>query len=259
MQLKYKFLNSFLNILYFLFVFVAALAIATLALVRKVNSYEASREPLFFAIQKEQIMITSPVAGRLEEVYVKTGQHVKRGDLLAQLADESLDLKINALEDAGSDNLSAKTEAQVLKAQKEQFAIKAPKDGVIYKIDSASGSYLGTSSPIMTMFGDEKVKLNGYLNPVQYADIQKNKQLDVYSPRFQQIYRIELEGVGKVYSGDAYTNSRYEVVFRFADSEEGPAFLEGESMEVVAKTKDDGAKRPTDRVVEFWNKFLIGK
>jgi multidrug resistance efflux pump len=259
MPLKHRFLNTVINIFYFVVIFAAALALSTLALVRKVNSYEASREPLFFSVQKEQIVITSPVSGRLDEVMVKTGQHVKKGDKLAHLADESLDLKIRVLEESGADNLSASTEAQVLRAQKEQFEIKAPKDGVIYKIDSASGSYLGTSSPILTMFSDEKVKLEGLLNPVQYADIQKNKQLDVYSPRFQQVYRIELEGVGKVFAGEGYNQSKYEVVFRFGDPDEGPAFLEGESLEVIAKKKDDESKRPTDLVVEFWNKFLIGK
>jgi len=254
-----SFLGGALNFIYFIVIFLVAFAISSLALSRKVNSYEAQREPLFFSIQKENIELTSPVGGRLDSVDVKTGQHVKKGELVAQLSDEALEKKLEALEKVADRNLSADTEAQVLRSQKEQFLIRAPKDGVIYKINSASGSFVGQGTPLITMFADEKVKLVGYVNPTQYSEIQKTKELNVYSPRFQQIYKLVLEGVGRVQSGQGYDQNRYELVFDFVDPEEGPAFLEGESLEVVNKVSDGDAKRPVTRVVEFWNSFIIGK
>jgi multidrug resistance efflux pump len=254
-----SFTVSFINLVYFVLVFAVAFAISSLALSRKINSYEAQREPLFFSVQKENIEMTSPVGGRLDSVEVKTGQHVKKGELIAQLSDEALERKLEALEKVSERNLSAETEAQVLRSQKEQFSIRAPKDGVIYKINSASGSFVGQGTPIITMFADERVKLVGYVNPSQYAEIQKTKELNIYSPRFQQIYRIVLEGVGRVQSGQGYDQNRYELVFDFADPEEGPAFLEGESLEVVNKVNDGDAKRPASRIVDFWNSFIIGK
>lgn len=257
--MKHTIFTALLNTLYFSFVFIIAFAIATLALVRKVNSYEASKEPLFFSVQKENIELTSPVAGRLESIEVKTGQHVKGGELIAQLSDEALEKKLEVLEQIGSENLSANTEAQVLRSQKEQFSIKAPKDGVIYTINAAAGSFLGQGSPLITMFADEKVKLTGYVNSSQYAAIQNNKELNVYSARFQQIYKITLEGVGRVQGGQGVDQNRYEVIFRFVDTEEGPAFLEGESLEVVSTRDDAEVKRPVTRLVELWNTFIIGK
>ncbi len=256
--MRSKIFTTILNSIYFLLVFVVAFAIATLALVRKVNSYEASREPLFFSVLKENIQMTSPVSGRLDSVEVKTGQHVKRGELVAQLSDESLERKLIALEEVGDQNLSASTEAQVLRSQKEQFSIRAAKDGVIYKIESAAGSYVGPGSPLITMFADEKVKLIGYVNPTQYAEIQRNKDMNVFSSRFQQIYKITLEGVGRVQSGEGLDQNKYEVIFGFVDTEEGPAFLEGESLEVVSAQNNDDVKRPVTRIVELWNRFIIG-
>jgi len=253
-----KIINFLLNAVYIIFVFVIAFTIASLALVRKVNSYEASKEPLFFSVQKENIELTSPVAGRLDSIEVRTGQHVKQGEIVAQLSDEFLQKRLEALEQVAEQNLSANTEAQVLRAQREQFQISAPKDGVVYKINSAAGSFLGQGSPLITMFADDKVKLTGYVNSIQYAEIQKNKDLNVYSSRFQQIHTITLEGVGRVQGGAGVDQNKYEVLFRFVDPEEGPAFLEGESLEVVSTQNNEEVKRPVARLVDLWNRFIIG-
>lgn len=256
---RHTILRFIINSFYFVLVFGVALAVATLALTRKINSYQASRQPILFNIKKQEIVITNSVNGRLEKLSVTPGQHVNKGDLMAQLVDETIDSKLSSLESVSTDNLSARTEAQILKAQKPQYEIRAPRDGVIYRIDVAEGTYLNQTTPMLVLFADQDIKLVGYVNAENYAKIQKDKTLDVYSPRFGQVYSIVLEGAGRVIPATQYAESKYELQFRFVDPDEGTAFIQGEGLEVISETKQDTAMTPADRIAQFWNSFIVGK
>lgn len=247
------------NTLYFSFVFLAAFAIATQALARRVNTYEATRKPIFFAVEKEKVAVSNSVTGRVETVAVTTGQHVRKGDLLLRLVDDGLIDRVNTLKDLAEDNLSAKTELALLEAKKSEYEIHATRDGVVYQIQAAEGSYLTTNSPVIVLFADSNVKLSGMVSQEQYAEIQKNKDMNIYSSRFEQIYHITFEGVGRVQPANAYEDSRYEVKFRFADKDEGAAFIDGESLEVVSKESGEGGFRPLTRVANLWNALILGK
>ncbi len=250
--------KKILNGLYFIAVFVAVFAIATQALARRVNTYEATKKPLFFSIEKERVVLSNSVTGRVKSVAVVTGQHVRAGDLLVELSDESMEEQIRSLESLSEENLSAKTELALLRARLPDYKILAPRDGVIYQIHTAEGSYLTVNSPIITMFADSNVKIVGMVNQSQYAEIQTNKDMDVYNSRFEQIYKISFEGVGRVQSGEN-SEERYEVKFHFSDPNEGAAFIDGEGLEVVAKdTSSSEITRPSARVRDLWNKLILG-
>lgn len=260
MRKKLSALKNFLiSGLYFTVIFLAALTIATQALARRVNTYESIKKPLFFSIDKEDIIISNSVAGRVEEVGAVTGQHVQKGDLLFKLVDDNLEQKMASLEKVADKNLSAKTELDLIKARTSEYEMRAPRNGVIYEIHAAEGSYLNTSTPIITMFADSNVKLIGNVNEAQYTEIQKNKNMDVYSSRFNQTYKIIFKGVGRVYAANQNEESKYEMLFQFADSEEGAAFIEGENLEIISKNNNGMYLRPSKRVAEFWNAFIIGK
>jgi multidrug resistance efflux pump len=257
MQLK-RVKRVFFNGLYFSIVFVVAFVIATQALTRKVNTYEMTKKPLFFSIEKERMTISNSVTGRVAVVAVNTGQHVQKGDLLVRLEDDSLDQKMNSLSALAKENLSAKTELALIQAKASDYEIVAPRDGVVYQIQAAEGSYLNMNSPVIILFADSNVKVSGTINQEQYMEIQKNKDLDVYSPRFEQIYKISFEGVGRVQPATSAEESRYEVKFRFSDANEGAAFIDGESMEAVSKNTNNEAMRPSVRVAKLWNSLIIG-
>lgn len=248
----------FINGLYFTVVLVVALGIATQALARKVNTYEMTKKPLFFSVEKEKIVISNAVTGRVDTVAVNTGQHVKKGDLLVRLVDDSLGQRMSSLEALAEENLSAKTELSSLQAKASDYEMVAPRDGVVYQIQSAEGSYLTMNSPVIILFADSNVKVSGTINQEQYTEIQKNKDLDVYNPRFEQIYKISFEGIGRVQPATSVEESRYEVKFRFSDSNEGAAFIDGEGLEVVSKNTDDEATRPSLRVARLWNSLILG-
>lgn len=250
----------FLNTAYFVGVLLIALAISTQALARRVNTYEATRKPLFFSVEKEQVEVTNSVTGRVDYVAVTTGQHVSKGDLLVRLVDDSLSQRIASLESFAETNLSAKTELEVLKARLSEYEIRAARDGVIYSIDAVEGSYLNSNSSILTLFADSNVKVVGILDQSQYAEIQNNRQLDVYSPRFEQVYNISFEGVGRVVDPKEGSNSaNYEVKFKFTDPNEGPAFIDGERLEVISGNGDEEVMHPSMKITKMWNTLILGK
>ncbi len=251
--------SSLLNLLYFGTVVIAAFSVASLALARQVNTYQATKQPILFTVDKEDIVIATAVTGRVEEVLVHSGQHVKKDELLVRISDQSLVAKLDTLESVADENLSARTEANLLKSQQSLYEITAPRDGVIYKVHAGEGAYLNTNTEIVTLFADSNVKLVGLVYADQYAKIQKTKTVDLYSPRFQQIYNVSLEGVGRVIPATQYEGGRYELQFHFSDENEGAAFIEGESMEVLNTVQSDTAIRPAERLTQFWNMFIIGK
>jgi multidrug resistance efflux pump len=246
------------NGVYFTLVLVVALGIATQALARRVNSYEATKKPLFFSVEKERVVISNSVTGRVDVVAVTTGQHVQKGDLLVQLADDSLKQRMNSLESLAGENLSAKTELELLKAKSSEYEIHATRDGVVYQIQAAEGSYLTMNSSLLILFADSNVKVSGMVNQAQYTEIQKNKDMDVFNPRFEQVYKVSFEGVGRVQPATNAEESKYEVKFRFSNPDEGAAFIDGEGLEVVSKDNNDEAIRPSLRLTKLWNSMILG-
>ncbi len=233
------------NGVYFFIIFLFAFSIAAQALVRRVNGYEASQVPLLFSIKKENIILSNAVAGRIENIAVTTGEHVHQGDLLVTIVDDSRNQRIAALRRLAKDNISAETELATLNAQSNEYKIHAPRDGVIYHISAAGGSYLTANSPLLTMFADSNVEITSMMNQKQYAKVQGNKEMEVYSPRLKQIYKIIFVGVGRVKPATNNEESKFEMQFRFKNNEEGAAFIEGEQLEAVAKYNSDNAMKPS--------------
>jgi multidrug efflux pump subunit AcrA (membrane-fusion protein) len=254
-----QWLATSIDAIYFIVVFVVALSLSTLALTRRLNSYEASQSPLLLHIEKDEIVITNSVSGRVDKVLVSPGQHIKKGDLLVQLNDEITDAKLSTLDEIAKDNTSARTEAMLLRAQSPQFELRAPRDGVVYKVSVVEGSYLSGNTPVVTMFSDSNVKLLGTVSPEQYVDLQKEKKLDAFSSRREQIYSVKLEGVSRVLPPTQDSASKYELYFNFINPDDATAFIQGENLDVVAKSRDGDSLKPGYLIAKFWNSFIIGK
>lgn len=249
----------FTNVGYFLLVLFFALALATLALTRKLNSVDTSRYILLLTVSKEQEQISNSVVGRVDKVNVQPGQSVKKGDVLIEMSDAATAAKLKTLQRV-TDNVSAQTEASVLKSQLSQYKIIASKDGVIYKIMVSEGSYLSTQMPVIELFSNGNTKLLSQVTALQYADLQKQVKLNAYSSRLEQLYNIELEGVSKVLAIDEKTGEpRYEISFHFTNPEDGNSFIQGENMDVVSRSRDDEMFKPAYIIAKFWNSFIIGK
>lgn len=254
-----RFISVLMNGGYFLIVFAIALAISTLALARRLNSYQTNDTPFALQVHKEEVVLTNTVAGQIKTINVKTGEHVQKGDLLVQLTDQGTQAKIEALERIGTSNVSAQTEAEVLKTLAPQFEVRAPRDGIIYKVQVVEDMYVQNNSDLIVMFSDDNVRLIGEVSPEQYLDLLKQKKLDVFSSRREQIFGVRLEAVSRVIPATQYQASVYELYFQFVNPEDAASFIQGESVDVVAKTREDVGFNPGNMVKTFWNSLVFGK
>ena len=239
-------------------VFVMALSLATLALTRRLNSIDTSRYVLLLTVAKEEVQIPSAIPGTIAKVYVQQGQNVKKGEVLIEMANDALTARLQALQRA-TNNVSAETEASVLRAQLEQYQVKAPKDGIIYSVEATEGTYLPTTGTVVTMLTNANTKLLASVTSAQYGQIQKQLKLNAFSSRLEQLYKIELEGVSKVLPVDAATNTpRYELAFHFVNLDDGENFIQGENLDLVGRTLEDESYEPAYLIAKFWNSFIIG-
>jgi len=267
MSSKKSFKETILNTLYFTLVFVFAVGLATQALARKVNTFQTMTSPIFFYVDKQKITVPSAVSGNVLETLATSGQHVNKGDLIVRIDTIEYDRKIEVLAEVANDNLSARTEMDVLKSTAKAYNIYAPQGGVIYELSAAEGSHLAVGEGAFTLFSDTDARLMSYVTPTQYSEIQRNSDVNVYSKRLEQVFHVQLEGIGRVTADpmelqldDANSEIRkYELIFRFVNPEDGAVFIEQESLQLIDSVRDDTILRPMDRVANLWNALILGE
>jgi hypothetical protein len=249
----------------FLVVFLGAFGIATQALVHKINTYNLTNKIFFLSVDKEDVAVSSTIAGRVTEILVEPGAHVSEGEILVRLVDESLLPKIEALEDVARENLSARTELELIRARAGEYDIRAPRDGVIYQLTATKGSYVQGGTQVATLFADQGVTLVGEIKPQQYALIEKNRGMSVFSPRLGQVYTVYFHGIGRVLEKEVFSDGKtsqkeeyYEVKFNLANESEGASFIEGERFEVVPEQQKKDRLKPAFQLARLWNGLVLG-
>jgi multidrug efflux pump subunit AcrA (membrane-fusion protein) len=254
------------NGLAFTGVFLVAFAISTQALVHKINAYSLTNKVFFLSVDKDDVVVSSTIAGRVSEILVEPGSHVTEGELLVKLVDESLLARVSALEEVAQENLSARTELELIKARTEEYEIRAPRDGVVYELRVTKGTYVLGGTQVATLFADEGVSLIGEIKPQQYALIEKNRGMSVFSPRLGQVYTVYFHGIGRVFEKEIFSGNNqttlkeeyYEVKFKLADEIEGASFIEGERFEVVPEQQKKDRLKPAFALARLWNGLILG-
>lgn len=253
-------------------VFVFAFFIATQALMHKINNYELNKSLLFLEVQKESFDITTTVAGRIEEVLVRQGATVKAGDIVARLKDEGRDLKIAALRQVSRDNLSARTELQLLLSQQDEYTIRAARSGVVERINATKGTSIVEGSSLMTIFADDDLELVGTIRPEQYQLIDKHRDVSVFSPRLGQAFTASFRSVQGVREDSLTATARaslgidannvddelYEIYFVLNEIEEGNSLVDGERLELLSESADVEQLKPLYRLARLWNSLILG-
>lgn len=242
-----------INSLIVAMVFGLAFFVATQALMHKINNYELNKSLLFLTVKKEKFDIATTVAGRIESINVREGSVVKAGDIVAELKDEARDLKIGALRPVARDNLSARTELQLLLAQEEAYTIRAARDGVVEEIRATKGTSVVEGTALVTVFADENIELIGTIRPDQYTLVDKHRSVTIFNPRLGQAFTASFEGISGVRDditadgtllapGVATPNAHlspdekfYEIRFSLNEKEEGGAFVDGERIEIISE------------------------
>ncbi len=266
-------IRSFLtNSGYLILVFVFAFAVATQALMHKINNYELNKSLLFLTVKKERVDVSTTVPGRIEEILVRPGVHVKSGEIVARLKDESRNFKIAALRDVADQNLSARTELELLLAQTEEYDIRAPRDGVVERVYASKGTSVIEGVVILSIYADEDMQLVGNIRPEQYNLIDKHRGISVFNPRLGQAFTASFQGITGVRDDmlpdgtkvpmstdlSQTKNELYEIRFALNEKEEGASFIEGEKLEIISENIDIEQQKPLYRLAKLWNSLILG-
>lgn len=259
------------NGLYLAAAFGFAFMIATQALMHKINNYELNKSLIFLTVKKERVDVSTTVAGRIEEVLVRQGSSVKEGEVVARLRDDGRDLKITALRPVARENLSARTELELLLAQEDEFEIRAPRTGIVEKVYSTKGTSIIEGSVLLTLYADDDLELIGTIRPEQYNLIDKHRSISVFNPRLGQAFTASFQGITGVREdllpdapltpvpGDvSKQNEMYEIRFSLNEKEEGGSFIEGEKLEVISENVEVEQLKPLYRLARMWNSLILG-
>lgn len=249
-KIKTNLTNAFI----FSIVFLVSLSIATLAIARRTNEYRSTSREYTFSVEKDEVKIVNPVGGRIERMLVSPGQIVTKGETIAELRDEQFESRLNTLTQFADENLSARTEAELLRNSRNLFKVTAPRDGIINTVDVSVGTLLTPNQTLATLYANTDVKLIANVTGVKLTEVQKVKSLEAISPRIGVSYEIEYAGIRKVSAVDT-TGTTYEVIFRFKNADDGSGLLNGEQLEVLSLAND--VKRPSEIVADIWNSLIV--
>jgi|GEM_PF-6772734 len=270
--------RSFLaNSGYLILVFIFAFAVATQALMHKINNYELNKSLIFLTVKKERVDVSTTVSGRIEEIMVRPGVHVNEGDILVRLKDDSRDLKIVALRPVARENLSARTELELLLSQDGEYELRAPRSGVVEKIMSTKGTTVINGAVVLTVYADDDLELVGTIRPEQYNLIDKHRDISVFNPRLGQAFTASFQGItgvrddllpdgtlapvqqpGTQQSNAQQATEMYEIRFALNEKEEGMSFIEDERLEVISENADVEQMKPLYRLARIWNSLILG-
>lgn len=266
--LKKYVVNGFIVVLVFSFAFF----VATQALMHKINNYELNKSLLFLTVKKERVEVATTVSGKVEELVVRPGDHVEEGEIVARLRDEGRELKMEALSLVARDNLSARTELELLRAQTDEYAIRAPRAGVVEQILVSKGTTIIGGTTILTVFADDNVQLVGNIRPDQYTLIDKHRNVTIFSSRLGQAFTASFQGItgvrddilpdGTIAPPTTTTNTprteMYEVRFALNEKEESNSFIQGERIEILSENVEIEQLKPLYRLARVWNSLILG-
>lgn len=241
------------SVFYYSLIFLVVFIISTLALTRKVNRFKDG--PIFevFEVDKEEVVISTAVDGNVKAVLVEEGEHVKVGDILVELSDDSLLDRLEVLESFSDENLSAKTEAELLKSTTADFVVRAPRDGVVKEVLIAPGSAVSSNSKAMTLYADTGADVVTFMSKDSLRGIQKSSEVEVYSPRLEQYFTLTYKGVNQAVEG---SESEYKAYFSFVNEDSSSYFFDGEKLQKTQAGGDDLVS-PSEFVAEIWNSLIV--
>ncbi len=253
-----KFASVFLNIFFFTIIIVLAFTVATIALTRKVNEYSHRyNQSIKGSVIKQVIPVLASGKGMVKKIYVKTGQEIKKDDLLVTLDNEALAGKIDVLKQF-KDNTSAQTEAKIAEQELGNLKITAPVDGMVGDIVITEGSPIESLNKILTLYADDNVRLLAQLDVDQYQTIKRLHEVRAYSERLNQSFYI----IPDILNPNVSTPEtpldpkKIGLFFKFQNKIDAVSLLNNEDLTLQLDTQNEKVNKPIDYFVNFWNAFL---
>jgi len=156
----------------------------------------------------DQDTIDIKVEGTVKKVYFQEGDTVKKGDLLYELQDPTLDI---SLQKARLSITEQKMNLNDALEQKEKAIVYAPEDGVVKTVDVNPGDSVSNSTVLATTLNENKTQVKAPFNSAQLKNIKVGQKAEVLL--LDTLYTVE----GKVTKIDTVatptaTGARYYYV-----------------------------------------------
>ncbi len=248
-----------INILFFTIITVLAVSVATIAITKKVNEYNnRNTQGIIGVIVKEKIPVVALTKGVVQKVEVKTGDVVKKDELLVKLENPLLKSKVKSLKDF-KNNASAQTEAKVGEEQLKNLNIVSPVDGIVGDIGVTEGSVVEELSKTLEIYSNNNIRLLVPLSVDEYQVIQKEDNIRAYSERLNQSFPIKEEKLKPEAEKDEEMNKKkLGLYFIFVDPTDGIGLVDNEELEIKITKDEQIVRRPVDIFIDFWNGLISG-
>lgn len=244
------------------------------------------------------VSISAEVPGRLVKVYVKEGQRVSKGQLLASMDGSTASSQIAELESAlslaktnyekqkrlwdqniGSEMqyLQAKNQYDNLqrsiataKTQAGKYSLRSPISGTVDAIMANEGELVGsmTGGPIMRIVNMGDIKLKANVSEAYVGKIKKGQRVTVYYPSLDLTAEETVTAVGNVIDVNNRTYSIYVTPKKYK-SELKPNmlaiitaydFVQNEAISVPTKlVRNDGSQEYILALKENGSKRIVEK
>lgn len=253
-----KFLSIFLNVLFFVIIAVLAVSVATIALTKKVNEYrDQDSQDIKGTVIKQIVPVLAMSEGIVIDIPVKTGDHIRKNQLLVKIDNPVLRSKVKSLQEF-KDNVSAQTEAKVAEEELKNLILYSPVDGIVGAITVTEGGPVEDLSKAMEVYSSENVRLLAGLTVEQYQQVQRIQNIRAYSDRLNQSFAIKAEKL-KPDAEEAKDIDKKKIglYFTFVDKKDAASLLHNEDLELKLDTEEEEKiNKPIDFFVNFWNGLL---
>lgn len=251
-----KLFTFFINTLYFTIVIALAFSISTIALTRKVNQEKIYINNLRGSVVKEKVLILTLTRGIVDNIHVKNGQRIKKGDTLIKMSNPILENNYQILQKQ-ADNQSAQTEASIAKINIDNLTIKSPVDGVVGELYTSEGSSVNEFTKVLLIYSASDIRLQADLTAAQYQKIQKFAEVNAYNTRLNQNFTIIpdlLKADEKTPQGIA--EKKIGLYFVFKNSTQAASLLNNEDLHIVLE-ENTITNSPLSIFTDFWNGLLV--
>lgn len=253
-----KFLRGLVNFIILSVVVTMAIAIATIALTKKVNeNAHRYNNQITATVIKPAIPVVSLTGGVVEKINVSTGQLIKKGDTLIILTNQDLQAQISALSKY-KDNVSAQTQLSLAKQQLQNLTIKSPENGVVGEINVVTGSTVQSYTPLLTIYSNTNAKLLAKLTTGEYQVIAQLHKVKVYDSRLNQSFYVlpDLLNPSEEISAINFEEKKIGQYFKFSNPENAEGLLNNEDLMLEFGQSTNKIMRPIDYFANFWNNLL---
>ncbi|MCR4432218.1 MAG: HlyD family efflux transporter periplasmic adaptor subunit [Tepidanaerobacteraceae bacterium] len=158
----------------------ASVARVTRGDLEKVISASGTLEPM------DQDTIYLKVDGTVKKVYHKEGDVVKKGDLLYELEDPSLEISLKKAQVSIS---QAKLNLNEALKKRNKLVVYAPEDGVVKSLDVKIGDSVNENTVLATTLNEKKNKVKAPFNSAQIKNIKVGQKAEVFFVDY--LYSVE--------------------------------------------------------------------